>query len=69
MSSQINTHQRNLVDRHRAIQHAQSLWQDSAARRFLDVLDEFDAEDRAYGAALSELNATFDEAEKLLGPS
>lgn len=68
ISSQINTQQRNLADRHRAVQHAESLWQDAAARKFLDVLDDLDVEDRAYGAALSELDAAFDEAEKLLSP-
>jgi uncharacterized protein YukE len=68
VSGQIAVQQRNLADRHRATQHAQSLWQDSAARKFLDVLDDLDAEDRSYAAALSELDATFDEAEKLLGP-
>lgn len=68
ISGQINLQQRNLADRHREIKHAESLWQDSAARKFLDVLDDLDVEDRSYAAALSELDATFDDAEKLLGP-
>ena len=64
----IESHQRNQSDRRRAITHAESLWADAAARKFLDVVEDLDAEDRSYAVALGELDLAFDEAEKLLGP-
>lgn len=66
--TQIGTHERNRFERHRARLHTESLWSDAAARKYLDVLDELEQEDRAFGQALSELDAAFDQADKLLGP-
>ncbi len=68
VSSDISRHEADRVARHRARMRAESLWSDRAARRFLDVLDRLEEEDKAYGAALKELNAQFDEAKRYLGP-
>lgn len=65
---QIGVHERNRFERHRARLRAESLWSDAAARTFLDVLDEVEQYDRAFGQSLNELDAAFDHADKLLGP-
>lgn len=44
------------------------MWRDAAARNYLDVVDELDKADHAYHLALTELDGTFDQADKLLGP-
>jgi len=44
------------------------MWRDAAARNYLDVVDELDKADHAYHLALTELDETFDQADKLLGP-
>lgn len=68
VSGQLGLHDRYQSDRSRARRHADSLWSDTAARRFFDVLDELEVEDRAYRQALVELDVEFDRADKLLGP-
>lgn len=65
---QLGAHDRYQADRQRARRHADSMWSDTAARGFFDVLDELEVEDRAYRNALADLDAEFDRADKLLGP-
>lgn len=48
--------------------HVKSLWSDTAAQQLLDLADELEQQDKLYGFALKELDATFDQADKLLGP-
>lgn len=65
---QVAEAERHRSDRRKARTQAEDMWGDTAARKFMDVLDELEVEDRAYASALSEMDATFDEADKLLGP-
>lgn len=68
VSGQINVHERHSYDRRRVRMHMESMWADAAARKFLDVVDELEQSDREYAHALAEVDATFDQADKLLGP-
>jgi uncharacterized protein YukE len=65
---QVNVHERHQGDRRRVRMQMESMWSDSAARKYLDVVDELDQADREYGHALTDLDTTFDQADKLLGP-
>jgi hypothetical protein len=68
VSGQIRLHEKHVTDRRRARLHVESMWGDASARKYLDVIDELDQADRGYGQSLAALDATFDQADKLLGP-
>ena len=68
VSAQVDVHERHRYDRRRVRMQMESMWADAAARKFLDVVDELEQSDREYGHALAELDASFDQADKLLGP-
>ncbi|WP_396909635.1 hypothetical protein [Mycolicibacterium sp.] len=68
ISGQIGTHERFQADKRRDWMHVKSLWSDTAAQQLLDLADELEQQDKLYGFALKELDATFDQADKLLGP-
>lgn len=68
ISGQINTHEQHQFDKRRDWMHVTSLWSDAGARQLLDVADELEQQDKLYGHALKELDAMFDQADKLLGP-
>ncbi len=68
ISGQIAVHERQQGDRRRVRLQMESMWSDAAARKYLDVVDDLDQADREYAAALKDLDTTFDQADKLLGP-
>ena len=68
VSAQVRVSEKYRTDRRRARLHVESMWRDAAARNYLDVVDELDKADHAYHLALTELDETFDQADKLLGP-
>ncbi len=68
ISGQIGVHERHVSDRRRNRIRMESMWSDLAARKYLDIIDELEQADREYAHALAELDASFDEASKLLGP-
>jgi hypothetical protein len=67
VSRDIAQHESDRAERFRARLRVESLWSDAAARKFLDVLNTIEGQDKTYGAALAALNASFDEAKKYLG--
>lgn len=68
VNAQRNVQERQRSDWRQTRMHVEAMWSDNASRKYLDVIDELDQADREYGHALAELDGTFDQADKLLGP-
>lgn len=67
VSRDIAQHESDRAERFRARLRVESLWSDVAARKFLDVLNTIEEQDKAYGAALTTLDTAFNDAKKYLG--
>jgi uncharacterized protein YukE len=58
--------QQQQLDRRRQRLQVEEMWDDAAARRYFDIVDELERADREYGRALQALDAALDHAARML---